>query len=539
MIYEMPMPQNDVDTILGYATGSPERQTLLEEIEKMKQEPLEIPLIINGEEVRTGNICEVRSPHKHDLVLARAHLAGPKELEQAIESAMAAHKVWSTMEWYHRAAVFMRAADMLARPFRIHNIASIMLNISKNPFEAEIDLAELVDFWRYNVHYMRQLYEIQPNDQFTELNRLEWRPLEGFVLAISPFNFYSIDGNLPTAPAILGNVALWKPARSVISCNYEIMKILMHAGLPKGVINFVPYGRDCGNLPFEHKDFAGLHFTGSYETLTSFWRTISNNLESYKSFPRIVGETGGKDFIFAHKSAVPEEVAANIIQGAFGSQGQKCSAASRAYIPESLWEPVKAFLLKELPNLKYGPTEELENFMGAIITKSAYEKIVTYIEHAKENSGEYEFVFGGKYDSSKGWFVQPTVIKTTNSQGKLISEEIFGPVITLYVYPDDKYEETLELCDRTSPFALTGAIFGRDRVEVVKAEQVLRYSAGNFYINDKPTGAIVGRQPFGGARASGTNDKAGSILNMLRWLSPRTIKERTVPVKTWKLPYLS
>lgn len=539
MIYSMEKPKNDVDTILGYALGTPERKTLLEEIEKMKREPEEIPLIINSEEVRTGNIFEVRCPHNHELVLARAHLAGAKELNQAIESAMEAHKTWSKMDWYHRASIFMRAADMLARPSRIQNIAAIMLNISKNPYEAEIDLAELVDFWRYNVHYMRMIYEQQPNDQMTELNRFDWRPLEGFVLAISPFNFYSIGGNLPTAPAILGNVALWKPARSVIFSNYQIMKLLLQAGLPTGVINFIPYGRDCGNLPFEHKDFAGLHFTGSYETLVSFWKTVSNNLESYKTFPRIVGETGGKDFIFAHKSAVPEEVAANIIQGAFGSQGQKCSAASRAYIPESLWEPVKTLLLKEVPNVKYGPTEELQNFMGAIITKSAYEKIVTYLDYAKEHADEYEFVFGGSYDASKGWFVEPTIIKTTNPTGKLISEEIFGPVITMYVYPDGKYEETLELCDTTSPYALTGAIFGRDREEVIRAEQMLRYSAGNFYINDKPTGAIVGRQPFGGARASGTNDKAGSILNLLRWLSPRTIKERTMPVTTWKLPYLS
>ncbi len=539
MIYSMEKPTNDVDRILRYASGSSERATLLEEIEKITRKPEEIPLIINGEEVRTGNIFDVRCPHNHELVLAKAHLAGPKELNAAIESAMEAHKSWSSMDWYHRASIFMRAADMLSHPLRIRNTAAIMLNISKNPYEAEIDLAELVDFWRLNVHFMRMIYEQQPNDQMTELNRFDWRPLEGFVLAIPPFNFYSIGGNLPTAPAIVGNVALWKPARSVAFCNYEIMKILMQAGLPKGVMNFVPYGRDCGNLPFEHKDFAALHFTGSYETLVSFWKTISNNLESYKTFPRIVGETGGKDFIFVHKSAVAAEVAANIIQGAFGAQGQKCSAASRAYIPESLWESVKEILLKEIPRAKYGPTEDLQNFMGAIITKSAYEKIVTYLDYAKEHTDEYEFVYGGSYNASKGWFVEPTVIKTTNPQGKLISEEIFGPVITIYVYSDDKYVEMLNLCDNTSPYALTGAIFGRDREELIRAEQLLRYSAGNFYINDKPTGAIVGRQPFGGARASGTNDKAGSILNLLRWLSPRTIKERTVPATTWKLPYLS
>ena len=538
MIYGMPLPKNDVDTIPGYASGSFERAKLLAAIEQIKKDPVEIPLIIGGKEVRTGNLYEIRCPHDHNLVLAKAHLAGPKELNAAIESSMEAHTRWSSMDWFHRASIFMRAADLLAKPERIRNTAAIMMNMSKNPYEAEIDLAELVDFWRFNVHFMRMIYEEQPEDWSTELNRFDWRPLEGFVLAIPPFNFYSIGGNLPTAPAMVGNVALWKPARPVIFSNYEIMKILMQAGLPDGVINFVPYARDCGNLPFEHKDFAALHFTGSYDTLTGFWQTISDNVKSYKTFPRIVGETGGKDFIVAHQSAIPEQVATAIIQGAFGFQGQKCSAASRAYIPESLWKPVIELLQHELPKVKYGPTDDLQNFMGAIITKSAYEKIVSYIEFAKADTEEHEFIYGGHYDDSTGWFVEPTIIQVSNPQGRLMSEEIFGPVLAIYVYPDEKYEEILDLCDSTSPYALTGAVFGRDREEIVRAEQALRYSAGNFYINDKPTGAIVGRQPFGGARASGTNDKAGSILNMLRWLSPRTIKERTVPVTDWRLPFL-
>ncbi len=538
MMDAMHPPKNDVDSILNYKAGSPERDALLNEIAAMKREPVEIPLLIHGEEVRTDNVIDVRCPHQHDLLLARAHLAGPKELRAAIDSAMTARKAWAALAWDHRAAIFLKAADLLARPARLRNLAAIMLNISKSPYEAEIDLAELVDFWRFNVYYLRQLYEIQPNNQDGELNRFDWRPLEGFVLAIPPFNFYSIGGNLPTAPALAGNVALWKPARSVIFCNYEIMQILRQAGLPAGVINFVPYSRDCGNLPFEHKDFAGLHFTGSYDTLTAFWKTISKHLTSYKSFPRIVGETGGKDFILAHPSAVPAQVAANMIQGAFGSQGQKCSAASRAYIPASLWGAVKAYLLQEMPQVKYGPTENLANFMGAIITQEAYNKIVTYLEFAKADTEEYELICGGGYEASQGWFVQPTIIRATNPQGRLMTEEIFGPVLTVYVYPDADYDRIVELCDNTSPYALTGSIFAQDRAAIVQAEAALRFSAGNFYINDKPTGAVVGRQPFGGARASGTNDKAGSMLNLTRWLCPRIIKERTVPITDWRLPYL-
>lgn len=537
MIWNMQKPRNDMDTILNYTSGSPERKQLLAEIEKIKSETVEIPLIIGGKEVKSGDIMDVKVPHDHNQVLAKAHLAGEAELRQAIDSALKAHEAWAGLDWYHRAAIFRKAADILSGPARIRNIAAIMMNQSKTPYEAEIDLAEMVDFWRFNANYMRFIYEQQPDQVTGEYNRFDWRPLEGFVLAIPPFNFYSIGGNLPTAPAMVGNVALWKPSRSVIFANYEIMKILLEAGLPEGVINFVPFSSRYSSLILKHKDFAGLHFTGSYETLVTIWRTIGDNLENYRNFPRIVGETGGKDFIFMHNSADVRNTVVNIIRGGFEYQGQKCSAVSRVYVPESKWSEVKKMLLEELPKVTYGKVDELGHFMGAIIAEDAYEKIVSYIEHAKAHADQYEIVYGGNYDASSGWFVQPTVVLTSNPTGKLITEEIFGPVVTVFVYPDDKYEETLAQCDSATDFALTGAVFARDREAVVKAEKMLRYAAGNFYINDKPTGAIVGRQPFGGARNSGTNDKAGSWLNLLRWLNPRTIKETPVPYTDWRRPF--
>ncbi len=538
MIWPIEKPKNDVDTIPTYSSGSAERERLLDEIERMKNTTLEIPLIIGGKEVKTDDIFEVRCPHNRELVLARAHLAGEEELKEAIDAALAAHEEWANMDWYHRTAIFKKAADMLSGPYRTRNIAAIMLNQSKNPYEAEIDLAELVDFWNFNSYYTKMIYENQPNQYPGEMNRLDWRPLEGFILAIPPFNFYSIGGNLPTAPAIVGNVALWKPSRAVLLSNYEIMRVLLEAGLPGGVINFVPFSSKYGDIVLKHPDFAGLHFTGSYETLVTLWNKIGANLENYRNFPRIVGETGGKDFIFVHNSADPRGVAINILRGGFGYQGQKCSAVSRVYVPEGMWGEIKSVLLEELPKVRYGPTEDLNNYMGAIIDKSAYEKIVSYIDHAKAHPEEYEFIYGGNYDSSKGWFVEPTVIRTNNPKSKLMSEEIFGPVVTVYLYPDDKFEETLRLCDSTSPYALTGSIFATDRYAITTAERILRYSAGNFYINDKPTGAIVGRQPFGGSRASGTNDKAGSFLNLLRWLNPRTIKETTILPSDWRRPFM-
>lgn len=536
--WRLEKPQNDMNKILSYAPKTPEREQLLREVEALKRATEEISLIINGEPVQTGQTVTVLCPHDHKKVLARAHLAGAAELRHAIDAAVEAHKSWSALDGYDRAAIFSRAADLLAGPRRIQNIAAIMLNQSKTPFEAEIDLAELVDFWRFNAYYMQFLYEQQPDQIYGEINRFDWRPLEGFVLAVPPFNFYSIGGNLPTAPAIVGNVALWKPARSVLLSNYRIMQILLEAGLPKGVVNFVPFESRYSDVVLKHPDFAGLHFTGSYETLIHLWNEIGKNLPNYRNFPRIVGETGGKDFVFVHSSADLDAVAANTIRGAFEYQGQKCSAASRMYVPQSLWPALKQRFLTELPKLTVGPTEDLSVFMGAIITKEAFDKIVSYLEEAKKNPKTYEIVFGGEYDSSKGWFVQPTVIVSQDPKSKLMTEEIFGPVLTVYIYPDGEFEKTLKLCDESTPFALTGSIFAQDRDAIVQAERALRYAAGNFYINDKPTGAVVGRQPFGGARHSGTNDKAGSWVNLIRWMSPRTIKETLVPPRDWRRPYM-
>ncbi len=538
MIWNVERPSNDVNTIRSYSANTPERRKLEEELAAMRKTTLEIPLFIDGREVQTGTTVDVRSPDDHTVVLARAQVAGATELGKAAESALAAHESWSRLDWYHRVAVFQRAATLLAGPRRTRNIAAIMLNHSKNPYEAEIDLAELVDFWNFNAYFTRQIYEMQPNQYPGETNRFDWRPLEGFVLAIPPFNFYSIAGNLPTAPAMVGNVALWKPARSVIFSNYEIYKVLLEAGLPAGVINFVPFPSQEAPVLLDHPSLAGIHFTGSYDTLVQIWKRVGANLEKYRNFPRIVGETGGKDFIFMHPSADVRGTALNLIRGAFEYQGQKCSACSRAYLPESRWPEVERILKEEVPKVPMGRVDTLGNLMGAIIDEPAFENIQKYLDFARKNPRDYSFVVGGETDGAKGWFVRPTVIRTSDPHGKLISEEIFGPVLTVYVYPDAKYEETLKLCDATSPYALTGAVFARDLPAVTLAEQTLRYSAGNFYINDKPTGAIVGRQPFGGARRSGTNDKAGSVLNLLRWLSPRNIKETAVQPDDWRRPFL-
>jgi len=538
MIWNVERPVNDVNSIRSYAPNSTERSKLAEELAAMRQQTVEIPLVIGGKEVRTGHLVEVRTPDDHGVVLARAHMAGASELASSVDAALAAHETWAKMDWYHRIAVFQKAAALLAGPRRTRNIAAIMLNHSKNPYEAEIDLAELVDFWNFNAYFTRQIYEMQPNQYPGETNRFDWRPLEGFVLAIPPFNFYSIAGNLPTAPAMVGNVALWKPARSVVFSNYEIFKVLLEAGLPAGVINFVPFPSKEANVLLDHPALAGVHFTGSYDTLVQIWKRVGANLEKYRNFPRIVGETGGKDFIFMHPSADVRGTVVNLLRGAFEYQGQKCSACSRAYIPESRWPEVEKLLRQEVPKVPMGRVDGLGNLMGAIIDEAAFKNIATYIDYAHQHPDEYSFVVGGECDGSKGWFVSPTVIRSARPQGKLISEEIFGPVLTVYVYPDAKYEETLRLCDTTSPYALTGAVFAHDAKAVTLAEETLRWSAGNFYINDKPTGAIVARQPFGGARRSGTNDKAGSILNMLRWLSPRNIKETAVLPDEWRRPFM-
>ncbi len=537
MSWNADRPVNDVNTIRSYGPNSPDRKRLEEELAAMGRTSLEIPLVLGGREVRTGTVVEVPRPDDKGVILARAHLAGPDELRQAVEAALSAREAWARRDWYHRAAVFVRAATLLAGPRRTRNIAAIMLNHSKNPYEAEIDLAELVDFWNFNAYFARQIYEMQPNQFPGETNRFDWRPLEGFVLAIPPFNFYSIAGNLPTAPAMVGNVALWKPARSVIFSNYEIFKVLVEAGLA-GVINFVPFSSQHANVLLDHRDLAGIHFTGSYETLVQVWKRVGENLERYRNFPRIVGETGGKDFIFMHPSADLGGTVVNLIRGAFEYQGQKCSACSRAYVPASGWPQVERLLKEEVPKVPVGPVSDLKSQLGAVIDEAAFTRIQGYLDYAHAHATDHEFVVDGGTDRAKGWFVRPTVIRANDPRGKLMSEEIFGPVLTVYVYPDEQFEETLSLCDTTSPYALTGAVFARDTEAVTQAETALRWSAGNFYINDKPTGAIVARQPFGGARHSGTNDKAGSILNLLRWVTPRNIKETAVMPEDWRRPFM-
>ncbi|UYP44009.1 2,5-dioxopentanoate dehydrogenase [Candidatus Lokiarchaeum ossiferum] len=538
MLWNIELPRNDIDHISSYKLGSIERKRLEQELIKMKSEVIEIPLIINGNPVKTNNFFEVRAPHDHSIVLAKAYLAEEKHLEEAINSAIIAQKNWSSIDWYHRVVIFKNAASLLAGPKRIENIAAIMLNHSKTPYEAEIDLAEMIDFLNFNAKYLEEIYQIQPNQSINERNRFDWRPLEGFVLAIPPFNFYSIGGNLPTAPAISGNVVLWKPARSVVFSNYKIMEVLMEAGLPAGVINFVPFNSNNSNIIYKNSNLAGFHFTGSYETLVTIYQTISQNLKYYKNIPRIVGETGGKDFIFLHSSANIQSAAFNIVRSGFEYQGQKCSACSRVYVPQSQWVNLKQKLMIILKNFSFGDIANLNCAGGAIINKNAYEKIVSYLDIAKENPKTYEIIYGGSFDSSKGWFISPCLVQSKDPRSKLMEEEIFGPIVTIYVYRDEEFESTLKIADETSPYALTGAIFAQDRYAIEKAEKILRFAAGNFYINDKPTGAIVSRQPFGGTRSSGTNDKAGSKLNLLRWLSPRTIKENAVAANNWKPPFL-
>ncbi len=526
--------------MLGYLPGSRERDELQLKLEEMKSHRLDIPLIIGGKEIRTGNTRKSRVPHDHEHILADFHNAGPEEATLAIESAMDARRDWSITPWYDRAAIFLKAAELLAGPWRATLNAAAMLDLSKNVYQAEIDAAdELIDFLRFNAFYMQEIYQMQVISGTGEWDRIEYRPLEGFVFAISPFNFVSIMGNLPTAPAMMGNVVVWKPASSAVYAAYHVMKLFIEAGLPPGVINFVPGpGGRVGDVVLRHPSLAGVHFTGSTETFISMWKTIGENIESYKTYPRMVGETGGKDFVFAHNSANIDELVTALIRGGFEYQGQKCSAVSRSYIPESLWPLVKEKLKTKLQKVKMGSAEDFTTLVNAVIDKPSFNRIVSYIGHAQD-SPDAEIIFGGNHDSTKGYFIDPTVIHTTDSHYKSMVEEIFGPILTLYVYPDDQFEETLQLCDETSPYALTGSIFARDRSAIVKASDILVNAAGNFYINDKPTGAVVGRQPFGGARKSGTNDKAGSSLNLMRWVSPRTIKENFVPPTEVNYPYMT
>ncbi len=524
-ILKVPTPVNE--PVYNYAPGTPQRDQLKAAIEEISNKKVEIPLIIGGKEVRTGNMGQVVMPHDHKHVLGEYHLAGEKEINMAIDAAMAAKQDWANLRWEERAAIFLKAAELLSGKYRYIMNAVSMLSTSKSSFQAEIDAAcELIDFLRFNVYYAQQVYSDQPMYSSKGLwNFVQQRPLEGFVFAVAPFNFTAIAGNLATAPAIMGNTILLKPASSCVYTPYILMQILKEAGMPDGVINFVPGpGSMVGKACLDHKDLGGIHFTGSTGVFHQMWQTVGNNIARYKSYPRIVGETGGKDFIVAHNSANVEQLTTAIIRGAFEFQGQKCSAASRAYIPKSLWGPIREKLETDMASIKMGPTSDFSNFFNAVIDKSAFATITEFIDYAKAAS-DAEVIIGGGYDDSKGYFIEPTVILTSNPHFRTMEEEIFGPVMTIYVYEDEKYEATLELCDQTSIYALTGAVFATDRAAVSLALSKLENAAGNFYINDKPTGAVVGQQPFGGARASGTNDKAGSYLNLVRWVSPRTIKE--------------
>lgn len=539
-IFSLPYPINE--HVYNYAPGCPEATELKTELSRQSGQTIEIPLIIGGKEVRSGIIGEIRSPHNHDLLLATYHKADAKLVSVAIESAMAARKDWMNMPWHARAAVFLKAADLLATRYRQIVNAATMLGQSKSVYQAEIDSAcELIDFFRFNAYCMQRVYSGQPEHQSAQTwNRLEYRPLEGFVFALTPFNFTSIGGNLPTAPAMMGNVVVWKPASTAILSNYYIMKLLKEAGLPDGVINFIPGdGAKVGDPILASRHFAGLHFTGSTSTFNSIWLSVAQHLNNnvYKVYPRLVGETGGKDFLIAHPDCNIQALAVALFRGAFEYQGQKCSATSRAYIPRSIWPELKERLVEFAQAATMGDTSDFSVFMGAVIDKKAFRNIASYIDYAREHPDEFKFIAGGTYDDSSGWFVPATIIETFSPKNKLMEEEIFGPVLTVFVYEDDKLDETMALLNDTSPFALTGSIFANDRGVIEKMAAALSECAGNFYINDKSTGAVVGQQPFGGSRASGTNDKAGSELNLLRWTSVRAIKENFVPPETWDYPH--
>ena len=535
--YNVPIAVNE--PVKAYAPGSPERTELLAEYKRMNNTTVDVPMYIGDKQVFTNDKRNLSPPHEHGHIIGTSNYGGEKEVRDAIDAAMAAHKKWANMSWEHRASIFLKAADLLAGPFRAKLNAATMLAQSKNVMQAEIDAAcELIDFFRFNVKYMSQLYKEQPESLPGMWNRLEHRPLEGFVFALTPFNFTSICANLCAAPAMLGNVVVWKPAETQIYSAQVIMELFQAAGLPDGVINMVTVsGKEISKVVFQDKNFAGLHFTGSTDVFRTLWKGIGNNIEKYKSYPRIVGETGGKDFIIAHKSAVAAEVATAITRGGFEFQGQKCSAASRAYVPSNLWENVKTQIVADTKDFKMGSPEDTSNYINAVISEKAFDRISSYIDFAK-TADDAEIIAGGNYDKSVGYFIEPTIIVTTNPKFKTMVEEVFGPVMTIYVYDANKWQETLELVDNTSEYALTGAILSVDRYAAEYATKALENAAGNFYINDKPTGAVVGQQPFGGARGSGTNDKAGSILNLLRWVSPRTIKETFVPATDYKYPFL-
>jgi 1-pyrroline-5-carboxylate dehydrogenase len=532
-------PEAINEPILSYAPGSPERAALQAAVKAMRAETIEVPMFIGSEQVYTDKKVRMSPPYDHKHTLGHFCEGDAGHVEQAIEAALAAKADWANLDWQERAAIFLKAADLIAGPYRAKINAATMLGQSKNAFQAEIDAAcELIDFLRFNVQYVTEIYSQQPISSYGVWNRLEYRPLEGFIFAITPFNFTAIAGNLPSSAALMGNTVVWKPAYPQVYSAKVIMEIFREAGLPDGVINLIYVdGPEAGEVVFKHPDFAGLHFTGSTGVFKHLWKTIGANIDIYKTYPRIVGETGGKDFVVAHKSANAKELATGLIRGAFEFQGQKCSAASRAYIPSNLWEDVKAYMKKDLAEIKMGSPEDYTNYINAVIDEKAFDKIAKYIDNAKEDK-LVEVIAGGGYDKSKGYFIEPTVLEAKDPHSTTMVEEIFGPVLTVYVYHEENFEQTLELVDQTSPYALTGSIFSKDRYAIALATKKLQNAAGNFYINDKPTGAVVGQQPFGGARASGTNDKAGSILNLLRWVSPRTLKETFVTPTDYKYPFL-
>lgn len=536
--FNVPTPVNE--PVKSYAPGSPERIELQAALKEARSKEVDVPMYIGSDEVRTGKTHKMSPPHDHQHVLGQFHEGDASHVHQAIDAALGAKHAWENLGWEHRASIFLKAADLIAGPYRAKINAATMLAQSKNAMQAEIDAAcEFIDFLRFNVQYMTEIYAQQPPVSGDGVwNRLEQRPLEGFVFALTPFNFTAIAGNLPASAAMMGNTVVWKPAFTQIYSANVLMEVFKEAGVPDGVINLIYVdGPTAGDIIFSHPDFAGIHFTGSTGVFQHIWKTIGENIMKYKSYPRIVGETGGKDFVIAHKSAIPKAVAVGLARGAFEFQGQKCSAASRAYIPSNMWDEVKENLLADLADMKMGGTEDFTNFITAVIDEKSFDKIASYIDHAKSDP-KVEIIAGGNYDKSKGYFIEPTVIVTQDPMYRTMCEEIFGPVLTIYVYDAERFEETLELVDQTSPYALTGAVFSQDRYAIELASTKLKNAAGNFYINDKPTGAVVGQQPFGGARASGTNDKAGSMINLLRWVSPRTIKETFVSPVDYKYPFL-
>jgi 1-pyrroline-5-carboxylate dehydrogenase len=536
-IFHIPEPANEPG--LQYAPGSPERAELEARLKEMLGEQAEVPMIIGGKEVRNGKLADIRCPHDHKHLLGRYHQADAELVTRAVDAAQKAKREWGEMPWESRGVVLLKAAELLAGKYRQTLNAATMLNMSKTPHQAEIDSAcELIDFWRFNPYFMEEVYGDQPMSTPGVLNYMEHRPLDGFVLALTPFNFTSIAGNLPTAPALMGNTVVWKPASAAVLPAYFIMKVLEEAGMPPGVINMVlGPGPIVGPPALNDVRLGGIHFTGSTYVFSTIWLTIGSDIRKYVSYPRIVGETGGKNFVFAHTSADIDALVAALVRGAFEYQGQKCSAASRAYIPDSVWPQVKEQLLGEIGDIKMGDITDFRKFMGAVIDEKSFNTINEYIDFAK-NSPDMEIIIGGGSDKSTGYFIEPTVVVSKDPKSRLMVEEIFGPVLTIYVYPEAEYDQTLELCDQTSPYALTGAIFALERSAVVKAMNTLRHAAGNFYVNDKPTGAVVAQQPFGGTRASGTNDKAGSWLNLERWVSPRAIKETFLPARNFRYPYM-